>query len=309
MSRIRPISLFLFVVVFVAGPALASAAAWFEVPAPTDLRTLVLRALANQHQNDARLNEYERIERRQAYRPGGEFLAKDELFRVVPAGTGNVKVQLEENNEVVSPLLYRKQLEGVEQALLIATNPKDPRYKTKADKWNTRQRERREIVDAIGYAFDFRFIGYETRNGRLLAKIALEPRPNFKTTSRNAALLQNVRGTVWLEEKSAQLVRAEAEIVRDVLFGGGILGKVNRGGRIVIEQTEVEPGIWLPTLYDYDLKGRRFIFPFELREITEARTYRRIGPPAEALRLIRTELHDQLIPALSAKPREDDSSN
>jgi hypothetical protein len=102
-----------------------------------------------------------------------------------------------------------------------------------------------------------------------------------------------------VDEAAGQIVRVEAELFRDISFGGGVLGKIYRGSRMVFEQAEVAPGIWLPTRYEYNFAGRKFLFGFEVHETTEASHYRRIGPPAEALAIIRQEMSQSGTPSSS----------
>jgi hypothetical protein len=103
-------------------------------------------------------------------------------------------------------------------------------------------------------------------------------------------MLRRTRATLWIDEAAAQMMRLEAELESDLSFGGGLLGKVYRGGRFLMEQAEAAPGIWLPTRFEYHLDGRKFVFGFELNEVTAISGYRRIGPPAEALAAVRHEL-------------------
>ncbi len=262
-------------------------------PSPAEIRALVLRVVANQHLDDAALEQYERIERRQVRKSEQDTtIVEDKTFRVVPTGTGTVRVKIEEDGRPVDAELYRRQLRDLEQALASALNPADPQQKRAVEKGAKRSRERAELVDAIPNAFLFSWLGCETRNGRALAKLALEPNPTFKPASRNASLFAHVRATVWVDEAAGQLVRLEAEMIRDFPVGGGVLGKVYRGGRFVLEQAEVAPGVWLPTRYQYDFDGRKFLFGFGIHELTEASRYRHIGPPKEALETIRRELND-----------------
>ena len=65
---------------------------------------------------------------------------------------------------------------------------------------------------------------------------------------------------IWVDESAVQIARIEADVTSDIAFGGGIIGKVYRGGHFVVEQAEVAPGIWLPTLYIYNVGGRKFLF-------------------------------------------------
>ena len=59
----------------------------------------------------------------------------------------------------------------------------------------------------------------------------------------------------------------------------------------MIEQSEVAPGIWLPTLYTYDVDGRKFLFGFGVHERTEVTNYRHVGPPEQSIEIIRNELN------------------
>jgi hypothetical protein len=258
---------------------------------PAEVRALVERVIANQHRNDDAAMEYERFERRVARKSGEEGrIVEDKTFRVVPTGTGTVRVLTEENGRAVSPETHHKQLRGLEQALAWALEPQEPRQKQRVEKWERRRRERAEMVDAVREAFRITWLGDEPQNGRTLVKLLLEPAPDYRATSRVTDLFRHVRATLWVDEAAGQAVRVEAEIIRDISFGGGVLGKIYRGGRFRMEQKEVAPGLWLPVLYQYDFEGRRFVFGFRVHEQTRAENYRRIGPLEEALAAIRREL-------------------
>lgn len=259
-------------------------------PSPAEVRALVARMIANQHRDDAALDEYERTEHRQVRQHDKDTaFIEDKTFRVIPAGTGTAHIQIEERGRPVDSALYRKQLQNVEQALVLVLNP-TPRQRQDAEKYAKRTRDRRDVVDAVGNAFLYTWLGRETRNGRTLAKLRLEPNSGFKPTVRNTSLFANVRATAWVDEAAGRVVRVEAEIFRDIYFGGGLLGKVYHGGRFALEQAEVAPGVWLPTLYDYNFAARKLFFGVEVHERTEVSRYHRIGPPREALAAIRREL-------------------
>jgi hypothetical protein len=99
-----------------------------------------------------------------------------------------------------------------------------------------------------------------------------------------------VHAVLWVDEAQAQFARLEGDIATDITFGGGVAGKVYHGGHVVMVQEEVAPGIWLPTLYDYEVDGRKFVFAFGIHEHTEVTRYRRVGPPAQAIEIVRNEL-------------------
>ncbi len=266
-------------------------------PSPAELRALVERAIANQHRNDDALNLFERREHRLAWATEEQRKIEDDrLFRVVPTGTGTIKMVLAERSQPTPPADFRKQLQYVEQALVWALDPRESRQKARVEKFARKQAERRETVDAVLDAFTFTYLGREQRNGRQLVKLRFDPRPDYDAPSRAASMLAHSTAIVWIEPQAAQLVRVEAELARDFSIGGGIFGKVYKGGRFVMEQAPVEGesganGIWLPVELRYNFKGRKFVFGFELHEQTRASDYRRIGPPAQALAQIRRELN------------------
>jgi len=268
-------------------------------PAAEQIRSLIERAIENQHRNDRALEEFERVERVVTRKPDEtSVVLSDRTDRVVPSGNGTMKLPLAENGRAVSPELYRSELQFAVTALDIAIHPND-RYKTDLVKFERRRRERSDLVDSAPKAFLLKWAGRETRpdsaqphGSRTLAKILLDPDPDYKPTSRFAAAFQHVHATTWLDEGQAQFARVEGDIISDISFGGGIAGKIYRGGHFVMEQSEVAPDVWLPTLFTYDVDGRKFLFGFGIHERTEISRYRRLGPPSQSIEIIRAELNN-----------------
>jgi hypothetical protein len=150
-----------------------------------EIRALVERTISNQHRNDDALAEYERRERRVTLKKARDAEpSEDKTFRVVPTGTGTIKLLLEERGQPVAPEAYRKQLRELEQVLVWALDPGESKQKKRVEKWNARRRERREAVEAVAAAFRFHFLGRENGNGRRLIKLAAEPDPAFKPRTR-----------------------------------------------------------------------------------------------------------------------------
>jgi hypothetical protein len=248
----------------------------------------------NQHHNDRAGEEFERVEH-VVSRKGGENseVPSDRTERVLPSGTGIMRLQIAQGGAPVSPDLRRRQLQYAVNALDLFLHPND-HVKQDLAKFEKRRHDHAELVDAAAKAFRITWAGRETRGSRILAKVLLEPDPNYKPTSRLAATFEHVRAVLWVDESQAQIARLEADITSDITFGGGIVGKVYRGGHVVMEQSEVASGVWLPTLYIYDVDGRKFLFSFGIHERTEVTRYRRVGPPAQSIEIIRNELNNVL---------------
>lgn len=258
---------------------------------PGQVTDLLARVAANQHRNDEALLLYERREHRVTRKKEEDRVPEeDKLFRVVPTGTGTVKLLLEENGKPVTQENYRNQLRYLEQALAWALDPAESKQKSRVQKWQRRAKERYDSVEAARNAFACSWAGREEREGRMLVKLACIPNPSFKAETRSQEMFQHAQATLWVEPRSAQLARVEAQLANDLPVGGGLLGKAYRGSSFVLEQAEIAPNVWLPTRIFYNLHGRKFVFGFSLHEETTASQYRRIGPPAEALVAIRAEI-------------------
>jgi tetratricopeptide (TPR) repeat protein len=259
-------------------------------PSDAELKALGDRIINALHNNDTAMDEYERIEHHAMVSGSDRHVVDDKTFRVVPTGTGTLRLLVKENGKPVDAEMYQKQLRDWEQVLEIAINPKDSRQQAAYGKWQKKMKERRDAVEAARQAFHTTWAGRETRNGRSVAVLALEPNPSYVAQTMLENVLTHTRMKIWVDEASGNIVHADAEIIRDVPFGGGLLGKLYRGARFSIDTAEIAHGFWAPTRVQYDYTGRKFLFVFEAHEVTETTRYRRDGPPAQALALVRDEL-------------------
>jgi hypothetical protein len=268
-------------------------------PAPSSdqIRSMIQRAIDNQHRDDSALEEFERTEHRIARKDDNTGIVTDITERLVPSGSGTVKLKLAENGMTVPPESYREELEFAVHALDIAIHPNE-RYREDLAKFERRRREHDELVDTSEKAFRVTWAGRETRpdpgsphGSRTFVKFLLDPDPTYKPINRFAASFQHCHATLWVDEADAQFARLEGDIDTDIPFAGGLAGKVYRGGHVVMVQEEEAPGIWLPTLFTYDVDGRKFVLPFGIHERTEITRYRRVGPPPQSIEILRNELN------------------
>ena len=269
-------------------------------PAPSSqqIHSLIIRAIENQHRDDHALEEFERTERVTTHKVENAEILSDLTQRIVPSGNDTVKLKMSESGVPVSAELYRQELEFAITKLELAMHPDDS-YKEALAKFERRRHEHDELVDTATDAFRVTWAGRETfadpngaRAPRTLMKLLLEPNPDYKPINRFAASFQHVHATLWVDEAAAQFARLEGDIATDITFGGGIAGKVYHGGHIVMVQEEVAPGIWLPTMFNYEVDGRKFLFSFGIHERTEITRYRRVGPPSQAIEMMRNELNN-----------------
>jgi hypothetical protein len=261
------------------------------------------RIIANQKKAEASLDLYERSERVETRKnssdPNPPVI---KVFRVIPSGTGMVRISISEDGKPTDSAAYRAELENVARALALLTN--DNRSQRDAlEKYAKKKKDRLDLIDATHNAFLFTFLSTEPRGERTLSKYRMDPNPAFKPTSRFTSIFPRVRGFVWVDEASGELARIEGEVTEDISVGL-FLGKIYKGSHFMQERYEFQPGLWLASFSQYDFDGRKLFSGFSVHERTFYSNYRYIGPPKEALGAIRQELGHAGLDKLHAAPAD-----
>ena len=272
-----------------------SARAQQTAPPAEELRQILERTIATLHRSDAADAEYAHVEHWVERKHASDANPTlDRVYCVYPTGTGTQKVVLAEFGTSVTPEKYREELHVLEQDLVWALDPEEARQQARVQKWKKRTGERYRAVEGLRDAYELSWLGTEadanSLEPRALTKLLLDPKPGPASGSIATELLAASRLTLWVEAGTGAVVRLDAELVRDLLFGGGLLGKIDKGGHVHIEQTQVAPGIWLPRLTSSQVHGRKFLAHEESVRTVEARDFRRVGGPAELLIQVRREL-------------------
>jgi hypothetical protein len=272
--------------------ALAMTAASQEpVPAPPNGRPgeLFDHVIANQKRSEADLDRYERLQRVETRKAGGDRdPVTTKLWRVFPVGTGVDRIPLSPDGKPVSTDSYRGELEKLEKYLVWVVQDGTAQKEAYA-KAERRRKERFDLIQATHQAFLFTMVGKETRDGRSLLRYTMVPNPKYKPTSRNTMLFTKVRGDLWVDEESSQLAKVEGTVTEDVSLAL-FLAKIYKGSHFMQERYEVAPGVWEPTFEQYDFDGRKYLFPFSIHERTSYSNYKLVGLPKESIELVRAEL-------------------
>src|SRR5215470_11484305 len=253
--------------------------------------TRFTKAVAGLKEAEQALYLFERIERVEDRKASGAADASTsdvKVARVFPAGTGIARILLGPDSKPVNEAAYRGELEKLLGALNWAASS-GKQQREAYEKLQKKQKERAELIDQTKNAFIFTFLAQETRGDRVLSKFRMEPNPSYKPTSRMASIFSKVKGYVWLDDASGQMARVEGDVTDDISFGI-FLGKIYKGSHFKQERYEYGPGVWLPTYSQYDFDARKLFSQISVHQKTFASHYKRVGPPAEAIALVKAEL-------------------
>jgi len=145
-------------------------------------------------------------------------------------------------------LIGDKPLDAEQQAaederLRKATEPAQMRRKMKEDQDDDART--RKMLEAIPEAFDFTCVDTLTQpNGHLFTTLKFTPKPGYIPPSRELKVFTGMKGELVVDETAGRLAKVDGTLFKDVEFGWGIFGRLYKGGRFLIEKTEVTPNHW-----------------------------------------------------------------
>jgi hypothetical protein len=149
-----------------------------------------------------------------------------------------------------------------------------------------------EMTRLLPDAFLYHFEGMAQGPSGPAFRLSLKPNPNFNPPDRQAEVYAGMAGELWIDQQRERMVKLDVHLIDDVNFGWGILGKLYKGGSILVQQEDVGNDHWEQNHFKLDLHGKALIFkPLEF-EITEDETDFVPVPPdwsyQDAIRLLLT---------------------
>jgi hypothetical protein len=122
------------------------------------------------------------------------------------------------------------------------------------------QKDAARVDQLVGMLPDsevYRFEGMVACGTRQCYRLSFTPNLKFQPPHLEAEVLRGFAGEVWIEKTQQRLVRLDAALVRDVNIGFGILGRLDKGGTIELQQ-ELESNVqeWQPTVMKMNLSGK-----------------------------------------------------
>lgn len=165
------------------------------------------------------------------------------------------------NSQPLTPELRKAENDRLNRML---SDPEELRHKQKQEHENADRIQR--IIRAMPDAFLFEYDGTEQgtpsagRPGMELLRVKFHPNPNYEPPTRVEQVLTGMQGTVLVDSKSARFARIDGTLFRDVAFGWGILGHLDKGGQLRAEQAEYSSGVWVPSSMSLRFTGKLLFF-------------------------------------------------
>ena len=235
------------IIVFCLAIALVSAAAQDPAPATTSYspQELVRRMVARE------LKASDEDHSKWRYISSKRTDGVTKVYEKVQTAGGTVKRTLSINGKSLSPSEQAKEQQQLEEFL------KDPSAQEKKRKDERADAEKAKKMFQM-FPDAFIYTRAESQDG--LEVLHFVPNPQWNPPTREAMVFHAMSGTMWIDPQQLRFVKMQASLTDDVKFGWGLLGHLDRGGTMLVKQTEVGPGHWEVTELDLNLQGKAVLF-------------------------------------------------
>jgi hypothetical protein len=122
------------------------------------------------------------------------------------------------------------------------------------------------IVKAMPDAFVFQYDG--TLPGRQgvgkagdeLVRLKFHPKPDYEPPSRTEQVLTGMQGVMLIDANKHRIAQIDGTLFKDVGFGWGILGHLDKGGHFLVEQGNIGNSDWSMTHMSLSFTGKILLF-------------------------------------------------
>jgi hypothetical protein len=157
------------------------------------------------------------------------------------------------------------QMKGEEDHLAGLVNNPEQLKRKHSQEQETDERTLR-IVKALPDAFLFEYDGEENGtsdlggDGSHLIRVKFHPNPNYQPPSHVEQVLVGMEGVVVIDSTAHRLAKIDGTLFREVGFGWGILGHLDKGGHFLVQQRNVGNNCWEIARMSLAFSGRILLF-------------------------------------------------
>lgn len=168
------------------------------------------------------------------------------------------------------PLTAEQQQGETNHLAWLMNNPDQLRKKHSREKED--EQRTMQIVKALPNAFLYQYAATEksgsdkseaeSHEADPLVKLTFAPNPAYSPPSRVEQVLEGMKGYLLIDTKARRLARIDGTLFREVSFGWGIIGHLDKGGHFLVKQADLGlgDGSWGITEIRLNVTGRLLLF-------------------------------------------------
>src|SRR6201988_285431 len=244
----------------------------FDPPAANenlDVAALLREVGGNQDELENRVAEYafKQKETDREINSKGELKKESvKIYEVFPLPNREpVQKLISENGVPLSAERAAKEDRRVQEEFAKAEREKEKDEKKAAQLRAEREKKKTEGEDtadisAFLKACEFVSPRREMLEGRATIVFDFRPRQGFRPKNREESLIAKLIGVVWIDPIDKQVIRLEARLAEGFKMAGGLLVSLKPGAALVMEQTRMAQGVWLPKFAQINLSVKVLLF-------------------------------------------------
>jgi hypothetical protein len=162
------------------------------------------------------------------------------------------------------PLTPQQQQAETNHLAWLMANPDQLRKKQLREKEDAERTLR--IVKALPDAFRYEYAGTEDsgvglgKEGAPLVRLKFTPNPGYSPPSRVEQVLEGMQGYLLIDTTARRIARIDGTLFKEVTFGWGIIGHLDKGGHFRVQQADVGDGTWEITEMSLNITGKILLF-------------------------------------------------
>ncbi len=185
------------------------------------------------------------------YRDANKSHGKSTVKLVVQTSGGSVSKTVEINGHAPTP----QQQRAYEQKMHRYVT--DPALRQKQKKSSEQDdKKATALTQMLPDAFLWKKIVVRGDNTTL----AFQPNPKFNPPTREARVFAAMKGTMVVNTKDKRIKSLKGALIRNVNFGFGLLGKLEKGGTFNVERKNISGNVWEITETHVHIQGHALIF-------------------------------------------------
>ena len=250
----------------------------FDPPKPAealDVPALLREVSRNQDQLEQRFTEYAFMQKETAREISSKGEIKKETVKVHEvfpiANRQPVMKLISENGVPLSGERATKEQKRVEEEFEKAERDKD-KNRQKSERLRAERRKKKNAqakqgegdddVDISQFLKIHEFVSPRRERFRDRDAVVFDfrPRPGFKPGNRQEDLISKLVGVAWIDPRDKQVMRLEARLAEGFKMAGGLLVNLRPGAALVMEQTRMAEGLWLPRMAQINLSVKVLLF-------------------------------------------------
>ena len=237
----------LLVGALLAGWLLMTAAAQAQI-SDADATAIVRRAIGHRLQEDKSARPVEYV----FHKVDGQ---RDRTQQIVETQDGDVARLIAIDGK---PLTAEQNQAEIDRLKNLLEHPELQEHRKRNEEKDKGRIDR--MMGLLPDAFLYRLEGTESCGTAVCDRMAYTPKPGWTPPDIEAGIFRGISGEVWIDQKQERLTKLVANFVQDVNFGLGLLGKVSKGGKVVLEQADIGGGEWQLTAMTAHLQAKALIF-------------------------------------------------